>query len=372
MAFLAEQKVKEILSLADVAVGGGNKGDIRVHDSRFFERVLAKGSLGLGESYMDGWWDATELDEFFAKILAARLDRKVKRSPSIILAAIAAKILNFQSERRAFIVGKKHYDLGNDLFSAMLDRRLVYTCAYWKNARNLDEAQEHKLDLVCKKLGLQAGQKILDIGCGWGSFAKFAAEKYGVIVVGITVSREQVALGAKLCEGLPVELRLQDYRKLDEKFDHIVSLGMFEHVGSKNYRIYMEVVRRCLNEDGLFLLHTIGSNVTTFSVDPWILKYIFPNGMLPSIAQIATSIEGLFVMEDWHNFGADYDTTLMAWHKNLENHWGELSKRYDERFHRMWNYYLLSCAGSFRVRNIELWQIVLSKEGLRGGYNSIR
>lgn len=249
---------------------------------------------------------------------------------------------------------------------------MVYTCGYWKNAKDLDEAQEAKLDLVCRKIGLASGQRVLDIGCGWGSFAKFAAENYGAQVVGITVSKEQVRLAQERCAGWPVEIRLQDYRAMRETFDRVISLGMFEHVGYKNYRTYFEVARRCLKEDGLFLLHTIGGNVSAKSTDPWIDKYIFPNSMIPSAAQIAKAAEGLFVMEDWHNFGADYDKTLLAWYQNVESHWLELSTRYDERFHRMWRYYLLSCAGSFRVRVNQLWQIVYSKQGVQGGYTAIR
>lgn len=241
-----------------------------------------------------------------------------------------------------------------------------------ENSQTLDEAQEAKLDLICRKLGVKPGEKILDIGCGWSSFGKFTAEKYGAGVVGITVSREQVEFGQKLCGGLPVEVRLQDYREVDEKFDHIVSVGMIEHVGYKNYRAYMEIAHRCLKDDGLFLLHTIGGNKSVHSVDRWMNKYIFPNGMLPSIKQLGDAIEGLFVMEDWHNFSADYDKTLMAWYGNIEKNWEKLKANYDERFHRMWRYYLLSCAAAFRARNNQLWQIVLSKRGVIGGYKSIR
>jgi len=285
---------------------------------------------------------------------------------------LKAKMVNLQTPSRAFKVGEQHYDVGNDLYAAMLDKRLVYTCGYWKAAQTLDEAQEAKLDLVCRKLGLKAGQRVLDIGCGWGSFAKFAAEKYGVHVVGVTISKEQIALGQKLCEGLPVELRFQDYRDVNEQFDHIVSLGMFEHVGIKNYRTYMEVAARCLKDDGLLLLHTIGNNTSNTAGDAWISKYIFPNSILPSAAQITKAYEDIFVMEDWHNFGAYYDLTLMAWFQNIDRAWPQLKDKYNDRFYRMWKYYLLSCAGSFRARRIQLWQIVLSKKGVPGGYQPIR
>jgi cyclopropane-fatty-acyl-phospholipid synthase len=281
-------------------------------------------------------------------------------------------LTNLQSRSRAFIVGEQHYDLGNLLYQCMLDPRMTYTCGYWAKAGDLEQAQTDKLDLSCRKLGLQPGQRVLDIGCGWGSFAEFAARQYGVRVVGITISREQAELARQRCRGLPVDIRLQDYRELDEPFERIVSLGMFEHVGWRNYVTYMGVVQRCLADGGLFLLHSIGSNRSLAHADPWIDRYIFPNGGLPSIAQIGRAIEKDFVMEDWHNFGADYDRTLMAWHANFERHWPQLAGHYDQRFRRMWRYYLLSCAGAFRARDIQLWQIVLSKGGVPGGYFSVR
>ena len=361
-----------LLSLAGIEINGTHPWDIHVHNDNFYRRVLTQGSLGLGESYMDAWWDCEKLDQFFCRIVRANLEDKVKGNWRLFLRVLAARIFNLQSKARAFQIGEKHYDLGNDIFENMLDKRMVYSCAYWKNAHTLDEAQENKLDLVCRKIGLQPGMRILDIGCGWGSFAKYAAEKYGATVVGITVSKEQVALGRNLCRGLPVEIRLQDYRDIDESFDHIVSLGMFEHVGYKNYKIYMKCVHKCLKDDGLFLLHTIGGNESVVAPEPWIHKYIFPNSLLPSIKQIGAAIEGLFVIEDWHNFSVDYDRTLMAWHRNFENSWDTIKLHYDERFYRMWRYFLLSNAGSFRARKDQLWQIVLSKRGVLGGYTSIR
>ena len=363
---------EKLLSLAAIKVGGNNPWDITVHDPRFYHRVLSQGSLGLGESYMDGWWDCDALDEFFVRILRSHLQDKVRKNRTLIQDILFARLFNLQSRQRAFDIGQKHYNLGNDLFENMLDSRMVYSCGYWKNTNNLDEAQINKMELICQKLLLKPGMRLLDIGCGWGSFVNYAAEKHGVNGVGITVSSEQVEPGRRFCANLPVEIRLQDYRDVNEKFDRVISVGMFEHVGYKNYRTYMETVRRCLYDDGFFLLHTIGGNKSVTSVDPWINKYIFPNGMLPSISQIGKAIEGLFVMEDWHNFSADYDKTLMAWVRNLEKNWDNLKQKYDERFHRMWKYYLLSCAGAFRARGNQLWQVVLSPQGIVGGYKSIR
>ena len=343
--------IEELFSLAGIEIDGPHPWDIRVHNDKLYRRVLSHGSLGLGESYMDGWWDCDALDEFINKILKAKLDEKVKVNWKFILQGLKAKLFNLQSKVRAFEVGEKHYDIGNDLYRAMLDKRMNYTCAYWKNAKNLDEAQEAKLDLVCRKIGLEPGMTVLELGCGWGSFAKYAAEKYGARVLGVTVSKEQVELGNQLCRGLPVELRLQDYREVDGKYDRVISIGIMEHVGYKNYRTYMQVVDRCLKDDGIAFAHTIGGNKTDITNNPWVDKYIFPGGMLPSIAQIGKAMEGLFVMEDWHNFGPDYDKTLMAWHDNFERAWPRLRNNYDERFYRMWKYYLLSYAGAFRSRS---------------------
>jgi cyclopropane-fatty-acyl-phospholipid synthase len=365
--------VIELLSLADIEVNGPDPWDIQIHDNRFFKRAVTEVELGLGESYMDGWWDVEKLDEMMSRIIRADLQNKVKHNLKISLQLSGFYLLNMQSRRRAFIIGERHYDLGNDLFLNMLDKRMNYSCAYWKNAGTLDQAQENKLELICKKLYLKPGMKVLDIGCGWGAFGKYAAENYGANVVGVTVSKEQVALGTQLCTGLPVEFRLQDYRDVNEKFDRIVSVGMIEHVGDKNYNEYFKIAARNLNDDGLFLLHTIGDVRSIKNADAWTHKYIFPNGMLPSIAQLASAVEGLFVIEDLHNFGAYYDKTAIAWFNNFNNNWNKIKDMYSQRFYRMWKYFLLSNAGAFRARcKNQLWQIVLSKNGVLNGYNSIR
>jgi cyclopropane-fatty-acyl-phospholipid synthase len=367
-----ENVVKGILDLAGVTINGEHPWDIEVRDPRFFRRAIIEGELGVGEAYMDGWWDAPQLDEFISRMLKARLDEKIRNAWSFALQSVLARAVNLQSIGRAFIIGERHYDLGNELFVRMLDRRMNYSCAYWDGANTLDEAQDRKLDLICRKLHLQPGMHVLDIGCGWGAFGRYAAERHGATVVGITVSKQQVELGKKLCEGLPVEFRLMDYRAVDDTFDRIVSVGMIEHVGYKNYRKYFEIANKCLANDGLFLLHTIGGNRSVTSINRWTHKYIFPNGMLPSVTQLGKAIEGLFVMEDWHSFGQYYDKTLMAWYQNVTSNWKGLADRYDDRFYRMWKYYLLSSAGAFRARRNQVWQIVLSKQGIPGGYQSVR
>ncbi|HEX5169697.1 MAG TPA: cyclopropane fatty acyl phospholipid synthase [Cyclobacteriaceae bacterium] len=368
----ARQKMEDLLHRAGISIHGSNPWDIQVYNDRFFADALIHGSLGVGESYMKKWWDCSRLDEFFARILKVSLDKEIVKEWRLFGDIIWSRLFNLQSIKRSFQLAQKHYDLGNDLFERMLDENMVYSCAYWKNALTLDEAQAKKLDLTCRKLNLRPGMEILDVGCGWGSFAKFAAGEYRVRVTGITVSPEQVVKARKMCEGLPVDIQLKDYREITGKFDRIVSIGMFEHVGYKNYRSYMRLMHRCLKDDGLFLLHTIGGNTSSTWTDPWIGTYIFPGSLLPSIKQMGAAIEGLFVLEDWHNFSADYDRTLLAWHQNFTSRWNEIKDRYGEKFYRMWSYYLLVCAGSFRARKNQLWQIVLSKNGIPGGYQSVR
>lgn len=364
--------VFELAKLAGITINGNEPWDIQVHNEKFYDRVIQEASLGLGESYMDKWWDCPRLDIFFEKILRVNLEEKVNIPLQFKVHQMLAKIFNFQSRARAKIVAETHYDLGNELFIAMLDKRMIYSCAYWKEAKNLDQAQEAKLDLICRKLQLKPGLRLLDIGCGWGGLARFAAENYGVSVTGVTISKQQADFAQQYCKGLPIEIRLQDYRDINEVYDRVVSVGMFEHVGHLNYTTFMEVAHKALHDDGLFLLHTIGGNRTSPFGNEWIAKYIFPNGMIPTIPQISKAAENFFVTEDWHNFGADYDTTLMAWHENFIQHWHSLKAKYDERFYRMWTYYLLCCAGSFRARSNQLWQVVFSKKGLMGGYRSPR
>lgn len=366
--------VEDVLSAADIKVNGDRPHDIRIHNGRFFNSVLSRWSLGLGESYMDGDWDCHALDQCIAKLLTADLDERIRGRArlSAMLNIVRARLWNLQSRQRAFQVAKQHYDIDNDLFHHMLDSRMIYSCAYWERASSLEQAQIHKLDLICQKLELRAGEHLLDIGCGWGGLAAHAARYYGVQVTGLTVSREQQALAAQTCAGLPIDIRLQDYRDLDQSFDKIVSVGMFEHVGERNYPAYFDCVRRSLKPEGIFLLHSIGSRTTTASTDPWIDRYIFPNGKIPSAIEIASAIERDWVIDDWQNFGQDYDRTLMAWHDNVLQALPVLSQRYDQRFLRMWSYYLLSCAGYFRSRKGQLWQIVLTRPERSQAYRSVR
>ncbi len=367
-----EAAVRKLLEHTDIRINGNNRWDIQVHDNRFYKRAVGEAELGIGESYMDGWWDCDEIDTLICKLLRSGLQDAVKRNWSILWPIALAAVFNRQNKRRAQKDVGGHYSLGNDLFQKMLDPLMLYTCGYWNNAASLEQAQINKLELICRKLELKPGMRVLDIGCGWGGFGKYAAQNHGVSVVGVTVSKEQMALGQELCQGLPVEFLLSDFRQLNERFDRVVAIGMIEHIGYKNYRTFMKVVHRCLDDDGLFLLHTIGEIRSVTVTDPWTEKYIFPGSMLPSTKQLGQATENLFVMEDWHNFGADYDKTLMAWYANFERSWDSIKRNYDDRFFRMWKYFLLSTAGSFRARRNQLWQIVFSKRGVIGGYQSYR
>jgi cyclopropane-fatty-acyl-phospholipid synthase len=368
----AQRSLQEILAVADILVGGNRPWDLQIHNDRFYGRVLADGTLGFGESYMDGWWDCDALDDMCCRAIRARLDERAPLNWRTRLSAAAALVLNLQNKRRARRVGEQHYDLGNDFFETMLDPEMQYSCAYFRGTTDLVEAQRLKLDLICRKLCLEPGMRLLDIGCGWGGLAKHAARNHGCRVVGITISREQCAYAEAACRGLPVEIRLQDYRDVSEPFDRIVSIGMLEHVGHKNYRTYLETACRCLRDGGLFLCQSIADVESMTYCDPWIARYIFPNSMLPSVSQITRAAEGLFVVEDVHNFGADYDRTLLAWEKNFRESWARFADRYGERFQRMWRFYLLSCAGAFRARSLQLFQFLLSKGGSPGGYIPVR
>lgn len=365
-----KHKFSALLAEAGISINGDKPYDIAVHNDDLYARTLTHGSLGLGEAFMDGWWDSPQLDEFFFHVLNEELDQRVK-SRHWLIESVKARVLNPQ-KYDAYEIGEHHYDLDEHLFQLMLDKRMIYSCGYWKTANNLDQAQEAKLDLIFQKLGLKPGMRVLDVGCGWGGAAIYAAEKYGVEVVGITVSKRQADYASSRAGSLPVNFLMTDYRDFHDAFDRIYSIGMFEHVGYKNYRTYFHKVNDLLKPDGLFLLHTIGSNTTVTHTDPWIGKYIFPNSMLPSAAQITSACEDFFVIEDWHNFGTDYDKTLMEWHQNVYRFKEAIIGRFGIRFYRMWEYYLLSCAGSFRARKNQLWQIVLSPNGMLGGYQSIR
>lgn len=364
----------ELFALGGITFNGAQPWDIKVFDDEAYRKIIAKGSLGLGEAFVDGLWDSDRLDETIERILTAGIETRAVGWARFVLVmeALRHRLFNLQAFSRAFEVAERHYDIGNDVFEAMLDSSMSYSCAYWANAEDLEKAQHDKLDMICRKLELKPGERLLEIGCGWGGLARHAAMNFGVEVVGITVSREQMRLAEQRCAGLPVTLQLMDYRLLEGRFDKIVSVGMFEHVGPKNHAVYFQKAFESLSDNGLFLLHTIGNYKTSSHTDPWIDRNIFPNGKVPSAIEIATAIERRFIIEDWHNFGQDYDRTLMAWWENFDQSWPKLQSSYDPKFYRTWKYYLMCCAGYFRSRQGQLWQLVLSKRSRREVYRSIR
>ena len=365
---------QRLLERADIRLNGDRPWDLQVHHPLTLDRVLAQGSLGLGDSYVEGWWDCEQLDGFFTRILKAGLDAKVGWKARA-WPWLRARLCNLQSRWRAGEVARVHYDLDPEMFERMLGPSMAYSCGYWARAQQLDDAQHDKLDLVCRKLGLGPGMTLLDIGCGWGSLMRHAAEHYGARVTGLTISREQARWVHERLRGLPVQVECMDYRQFNrqggQRFDRVASIGMFEHVGHKNHEAFFGLMERSLRADGWALLHTIGKNRAGGHTDAWIDQRIFPNGALPSAGELATSAERRFVIEDWHNFGADYDRTLMAWHARFEAAWPTLARRHGQRFRRLWRYYLLSCAGTFRARSNQLWQLVLAPGGVRGGYRRI-
>lgn len=353
----AEQVVRDLLANAGLTVDGPAPWDPQIKDRRLYARVVRDGTLGAGESYVDGWWDCEALDQMLERIIKARIDVALRESWVLLANVVRARLFNLQVAR-AFEVGERHYDVGNDLYRRMLGPTMMYTCAYWKDATTLDQAQEAKLDLVCRKIGARPGMRILDLGCGWGGFAAFAAKHYGASVVGYTVSREQVAWIEEHHRGLPIEVRLADYREASGSFDAVVSIGLLEHVGPKNHRAYMELARRCLAPGGIAFIHTICGSRVVNQIDPWFHKYIFPNAAIPTLGQLVVAMQGTLVVEDVHNIGPHYDHTLMAWWHNFDEAWPELRARYGDAFHRMWKYYLLSSAAGFRARELNLCQIV--------------
>ena len=365
----AETFIASLLEKADIKINGSRPWDIQVHNKALYVRILRQGTLGLGEAYMEGWWDCDSLDTMICKALRAKLERYISHNLPVLANMAFYVLCNPQTVGRARIVAEKHYNFSNEMFECMLGPTMNYSCGYWRNADNLDQAQTDKMELICRKLKLEEGMSVLDIGCGWGGLATYMAKHYNVKVTGVTVSTEQVAYAKAHSEGLPIEWLLKDYRSLSGTYDRVVSVGMFEHVGRKNYPVFMKTVRRVMKNDGLFLLHTIGGNQKKSGVDPWISKYIFPNGMLPSLTCIAEVVQKNFIMEDWHNFGADYDKTLMAWAQRFEE--GRNAGRFScsDIVNRMFHYYLLTCAGAFRARDIQLWQVALSPEGVEGGYH---
>jgi cyclopropane-fatty-acyl-phospholipid synthase len=365
-----------LLEKADIRIHGERPWDMQVKNERVFRRVMGHQSLGLGEAYQDGDWECDDLSGFFCRILSSNISKELPVSLDLATTALKARLQNRQSPALVKQAAEVHYDLPAAFFKRMYaDSRITGSCGYWKDATTLEEAQVAKLDLVSDKAYLEPGQLVWDIGCGWGAWMSRAAETRGVRCVGVTISKEQAAYGSERYAHLPIEFRVEDYRAFRGKVDRIVSMGMFEHVGHKNYREYFECARRAIHDDGLFVLHTIWADKPESHIDPWLDKYIFPNGVIPTIGQIATATHGLFKVLDVHNFGPYYDLTLMAWSKALEEHKAWVVAELGETMYRTQQYYLLQCAGGFRAGIISVGQLVLTPvapHGSQGVYHAVR
>jgi len=360
-----------ILDKAGIEVNGSKPWSIHVRNEKLWDRVVSQQGLGLGEAYMDGWWECEAIDQMLTRLLEINVTKELKPSVSLIVHAIKSTVLNRQTKNKAASNAKHHYNIGNDLYQRMLDPEMAYSCAYWADAKNLNDAQLDKFELIAQKLQLKPGMRILDVGCGWGGFLRYVATHYGVTGVGISPADNQIAIAKERNGKLPLEYIQQDYRDLTGSFDRIVSVGMMEHVGPKNYETFFDKCISLLKPDGMMLHHTIASNLSKEVTDQFFDRYIFPGGVLPSLAQISRAVEKKVIIEDVHNFGPDYDKTLLAWHKNINKRWKELPD-YDERFQRMWNYYLLSSAAGFRARHIQLLQVVFRPMTSRGAYKAVR
>jgi cyclopropane-fatty-acyl-phospholipid synthase len=367
----SKQLSLHLLGLAGIEVNGKNPWDIQVHDDRLWNRIISQRELGLAEAYMDGWWDVESIDQFLTKLLEINVLDKVPFSISLVGHAVKSTVLNRQTKAKAAANAKHHYNIGNDLYTRMLDKEMAYSCGYWKSAKTLDQAQIAKFDLICRKLELKPGMRLLDIGCGWGGLLRYAAKNYGIIGTGISPADNQIELARAKNGKLKIEYLQMDYRDLSGKFDRIVSVGMMEHVGPKNLETFFNKCISLLAPDGMMLHHTIASNETKQVTDPFFDRYIFPGGVLPSLAQISKAVEKKVIIEDVHNFGPDYEKTLLAWYANINKKWREIPN-YDERFRRMWNYYLLSSAAGFRARHIQLLQVVFRPMTSRGAYKAVR
>jgi cyclopropane-fatty-acyl-phospholipid synthase len=369
----------------DIEINGNKKHDIKIKDPKCLYKIaLGDPELTVGETYMDDEWDSEDLEGTLNAIYTSKALSNFDNKTNFY--KLFTKLFNMQNITRSKHVGTQHYDIGNDLYEAFLDSNMQYSCGYWKNANNLEEAQHNKLDLLCRKLDLTNSNesiKILDVGCGFGGLAKFISDKYkdkNIEITGLSISKEQIKYAEDKFNANDnginksrINILFKDYRDFCndkdnyKKFDRVISVGMFEHVGHKNYDVYFKCIHNVLKDDGLFVLHTIGNGKSVTYANRWIDKYIFPNGMLPSITQIGSAIEGKFVMEDWSNFGDYYADTLQVWLERSEKFFQTTTNPiYTERFQRMWKLYIISSKVNFRTRNIHLWQLVLSPKGIKG------
>jgi cyclopropane-fatty-acyl-phospholipid synthase len=366
-----KETVETFLNECEIQIDGANQGDIIVKDDRFYSMCINYGELGFGESYMYGYWDSKNLYETLYNGI-----KNCHKVSYMNLNSIAFNryfnnmFYNNQTIDKASADVQAHYNKGNDLYERMLDKtNMQYTCGFFQDTNDLETAQIQKLNIIAQKLNLKPGEKLLDIGCGWGNLINFMTTNYGVKGIGITISSEQLKFcKEKYKDNKNAEFLLIDYRNIpdDMKFDKIVSVGMFEHVGKKNFEEYFDIVYKHLNDDGLALIHTMGQqskmiNATAHS--EWIDKYIFPGGEIPDWEDLSKIISKRFFIHDWHNFGKYYARTFEAWYNNINKRWNEIPN-YNEEFRRMWNFYLVSFIVNFDLCRLLLFQILISKKCL--------
>jgi cyclopropane-fatty-acyl-phospholipid synthase len=344
---------------------------IRLAD-RGAERAIGRNpALGFGEMFMDGRLTIESGDIRSLLDLIGYNIRWEKENP--VRAALwrplrhAAIWDTWNWKRRARRNAAHHYDLGNRFYDLFLDRERQYSCAYFTaGAQDLDSAQAAKMALVAAKLRLAPGQLVLDIGCGWGGLALHLARSADVDVLGITLSEEQLrhARARAAAEGLDKRVRFEllDWRDVEGRFDRIVSVGMFEHVGPPHYRAFLARCRALMSEDGLMLLHTIGRADGPGATDPWIAKYIFPGGYVPALSQIAPAIEKSWLwLADLEVLRGHYALTLGAWYERVQSARDEIVALYDERFFRMWSFYLAGGIAAFRHGGHVVFQLQLAR-----------
>ena len=359
--------ISELLAGAAVRINGDAPWDIQVYDEKVYRLILTQGSLGLGRAYMEGLWDSDQLDETFHRLLAADIDTKMVGWARVRLLGevLRQRLFNLQSPQRAFQVAEQHYDIGNDVFESMLDSRMIYSCAYWEHASSLEQAQQHKLDMICRKLQLQPGERLLEIGCGWGGLAGHLADR-GAEVDAISLSDAQLAWARRHHMG-PRFLK-QDYRDTAGSYDGIVSVEMVEALGREYWPTFMDCVARNLKPGGRAAIQFISIRDDLFdayaaSAD-FIQAYIFPGGLLIRTSEFRRLAEARgLAWQDQVDFGPDYAETLKTWRVNFNNAVVEgcLPPGFDARFVELWRFYLLYCEGGFRGGGIDVHQVTLVK-----------
>jgi cyclopropane-fatty-acyl-phospholipid synthase len=361
---ISQRVIESILEPQDIHINGNRPWDMVVRDERVFRDIVTRGSLGLGNAYTQGWWDSPALDEWMYRVSQSPALRSARTLTHIIPNALATAsefLYNTQSLPRSQHVLKKHYELNLPLFANMLDPLMQYSCAHFGNTKTLPEAQVEKLDLIARKLEISERDTLLDIGSGWGGLAKYFSENKGCSVTGINISQKQIQFSEKFAPSQKVSFQNRDYRQIEGIFDKVVSVGMFEHVGPQNYRAFMKSAHKALRPGGLLLIQSITKSTSDKICDPWIKRNIFPNSHIPSLAQVSAAAEDLFVLESVQNIGEHYDKTLMCWHKNFTKNWEKISPSFDSAFQRKWTYYLLTCAGVFRARELGCCQVLFRK-----------